>query len=297
MSALEVAGELYGLTPAEFTPARNAAVTRLKGTPDAVIVKRLRKPSMAAWVVNLLVRHETEQIEQMLDVGAALRAAQADLDAAQLRALTTQRRQLTAAMTTRGRALSGEHGVRVTEGVAEQVLQTLNAAMIDEGAAGAVRSGLLVGTLMATGVGPVEVTESVALPEVIGHASPPSPTGLRAVKNAPNDAESTRAPARERAERRRAAREMLAQAEDVADAAQAELARSAAQLRCREAASMQAHAELEELQRRVADAEVAVRDAEDRLSDTEQEHETAQTQLAEARDAVNEARRSLAELD
>ena len=58
---------------------------------------------MAAWVVNMLVRHETEQVDQVLAVGAALRDAAESLDGKELRELTKQRRQLTAAVTTRAR--------------------------------------------------------------------------------------------------------------------------------------------------------------------------------------------------
>ena len=57
---LDVADELYGLPLAEFTPARDARAKALKGTEHASRVKALRKPSLAAWVVNLLVRYDTE---------------------------------------------------------------------------------------------------------------------------------------------------------------------------------------------------------------------------------------------
>jgi hypothetical protein len=60
---LEIADELYALTLAEFTPARDAKAKELKGTDLAKEVKALKKPSLAGWVVNLLVRHETEQVE------------------------------------------------------------------------------------------------------------------------------------------------------------------------------------------------------------------------------------------
>jgi hypothetical protein len=47
-------------------------------------VKALRKPSVAAWVVNLLVRREAEQVEQVLGVGEALREAQAGMSGEEL---------------------------------------------------------------------------------------------------------------------------------------------------------------------------------------------------------------------
>src|SRR3954452_22725538 len=95
---LEIADELYGLSLAEFTPARDARAKALKGTELAGPVKALRKPSMAAWVVNLLVRRDAEQVEQVLAVGAALREAQQSRLPVEVRALARQRRQLTAAV-------------------------------------------------------------------------------------------------------------------------------------------------------------------------------------------------------
>ena len=95
----------------------------------------------------------------MLTVGAALREAQQAMSAGELRALTKQRRQVTAAVTTQARRIAGEEGARVTEAVAEQVEATLTAAMVDEGCGRAVRSGLLVSTLSTTGVEPLSELE------------------------------------------------------------------------------------------------------------------------------------------
>ena len=51
-----IADELYALPMAEFTPARDARAKALKGTDAAALagpVKALKKPSLAAWVINL----------------------------------------------------------------------------------------------------------------------------------------------------------------------------------------------------------------------------------------------------
>ena len=100
---LDIADELYGLSMNDFTPARDAKAKELKGTELAGPVKGLKKPTLAAWVVNMLVRHETEQVDQVLAVGAALRDAATSLDGKELRELTKQRRQLTNAVTARAR--------------------------------------------------------------------------------------------------------------------------------------------------------------------------------------------------
>ncbi len=118
---LEIADSLYAGPLGDFTASRDAeAKAIIKDSGDrelAARVKALKKPSLAAWVVNLLVRREGDQIAEVLKVAEGLRAAQTAMDGDQLRALTRQRRQLTAAVTTRARALAAEDGVRVTSSV------------------------------------------------------------------------------------------------------------------------------------------------------------------------------------
>ncbi len=82
-----IAAELYALPPAEFTAARN----REAGMADRSIaaqVKALRKPTVAAWAVNLLAREG--QLGEALELSAALREAQEDLDAAELARLNQE---------------------------------------------------------------------------------------------------------------------------------------------------------------------------------------------------------------
>ena len=50
-----VAVELYGLTPDEFTAARNQLAKTIGG-PTAAAIKALRRPTLAAWLANLLVQ-------------------------------------------------------------------------------------------------------------------------------------------------------------------------------------------------------------------------------------------------
>ena len=53
---LEVADRLYGLSPGDFTAARDAEAKALAADKGiAARVKALRKPSIAAWAINLLV--------------------------------------------------------------------------------------------------------------------------------------------------------------------------------------------------------------------------------------------------
>jgi hypothetical protein len=274
---LEIADELYALGLADFTPARDAKAKELKGTDLAPRVKALKKPSLAAWVVNLLVRHETEQVEQVLTVGAALRQAQASMSGDELRALTKQRRQLTAAVTTRARTLSREHGQKVTEAVADQVEATLTASMVDEGCATAVRSGLLVSALSATGVDAVELDRAVAFPEALGFTAPareavtPAKPDLHVVPDPDQDQKA-----------RAAAQEALDSADDALAEATEALETAAAELAELEARSMQVQAEIDELKRRIVELEETADEVDDAIGEAEDARDAAQEAFTEA---------------
>ena len=111
---MAAADELYSLRPDEFVPRRNALAAEAKGSGDkelAAEVKKLAKPNTAAWVVNMLVRHESDQVEQVLELGAQLREAQESMAGEELRQLGRQRRQLTSAVTRQARALAAELGM------------------------------------------------------------------------------------------------------------------------------------------------------------------------------------------
>ena len=271
---LEIADELYALPVGEFTAARDARAKELRGSDLAAPVKALRKPSLAAWVVNLLVRREAEQVTQVLELGAALREAAAGMAGEELRALTRQRRQLTAAVTTRARGLASSEGVKVTESVAEQVESTLTAAMLDAQCAEAVRSGLLVTALSSTGVDAVDLSGAVATPEALGFSpqpTAPAPPELHVVPD-PDADEKAVASARER----------VAETERAVAAAREEAEAAAHDVSELEARGWQLQAEMDELRRRLAELESAYDEVEDELSDAEEVRAEADAALAAA---------------
>jgi hypothetical protein len=283
---LELADGLYALPLGDFTPARDALVKEHKDDKElAARIKALRKPSLAAWVVNLLVRRDAAQVDQVLQVGTALREAQANLDGEELRALTRQRRQLTAAVTTQARGLAREEGVKVTPAVADQVEATLTAAMVDEGAARAVRSGLLVAALVATGVGEVDVAPALAAPEALGFEAAPreaEPVPRPELRVVPDPEADTKA--------LRAAEERLAAARREHEAAREASAASAAEVEQLQARSLQLQAEVDELRGRIAQLEADMEENDDELADAEDVQ-------AEADEAAAATARALAEAE
>jgi hypothetical protein len=76
------ADELYGLPLEEFVAERGALAKRLRADGDregATRVAALRKPSVAAWTVNQLVRSRRADVAAFTEAAEALRAAQAAL--------------------------------------------------------------------------------------------------------------------------------------------------------------------------------------------------------------------------
>jgi chromosome segregation ATPase len=279
---LGVASDLYALLPAEFIAARKERAAAAKDDGDKDLADRigaLRKPSAAAWVVNQLMRHQAEQMDQLLELGASLRSAQADLDAAALRELSKQRRQVTAAVTRQGRALAADLGQRISEQVARQVEDTLHAAMVDEGAAAAVRSGLLTEALTSTGLGDFEPVSVVADPAAIGGTAPRAkPT--KPAEPAPVELSVVPDHTREIKEAEKAA----AAASRAALQARKRLEKAADKVARHDARTLQLQGELEEVRRRAIDLEHA-------LDVTAEKREAAEDQRDEAEEALSDAER------
>ncbi len=152
----EVAAELYGLLPGEFVAARDVAAraARAEGRRDvASAIAGLRKPTTTAWLVNLLVRDDADLADRLRDLGEGLRSAEQSLAGAELTALDKQRRQLVAGLVKTVRQLAREAGQRVTQASADEVSQTLLAALADPEAADEVLSGRLTQARSHVGFG------------------------------------------------------------------------------------------------------------------------------------------------
>lgn len=298
---LDIADALYAEALGDFTPARDARAKELKAAGETELareVKALRKASLAAWVVDLLVRREAEQVEQVLSMGAALRDAQAQMSGEDLRALTRQRRQLTAAITQQARSLANQEGVKVTQSVADQVEATLTAAMVDERCGLAVRSGLLVAALSATGVDEVDVAAAVAVPDALGFEPTPRPAseaggegpaagGGRPDLHVVPDPDA-------QAKARAAAQEALDEAEEQVVEARAAYDDAGVDVERLQARQLQLEAEIDELKRRIAALEETYDEVDDELGDVE----TVQAEaLASLEEATAERDAAAAEVD
>ena len=143
---------LYGLSPGEFTGARNAAAKALRDRGlrrEADEMKALAKPTLAAWAVNQLTRKRHADLDEFLKAAAAARDAQLSGTADAREAISRQRRALESLV----RAAQDEFGGDASEAITIRIRQTLEAAAVDDAAAEAVRRGRLAKELEPAGFG------------------------------------------------------------------------------------------------------------------------------------------------
>lgn len=148
--------ELYGLPPKRFVARRTELARAAKSSAaagTAAQIAALRKPTLAAYAVNLLVRSAPEEVSAFLDLGGSLRDATAAMSGTELRTLSRQRHQLVLALVRQARAAALEQGNRLGDDVLRSVEETLHAALASPDAAQDVRRGQLTAPLSATGFG------------------------------------------------------------------------------------------------------------------------------------------------
>jgi hypothetical protein len=167
----DVAYELYGRLPEEFTEARNARAKELAADGDRELaseVRRLPKPTMAAWLANTLVRTHAAEVEELIALGPALRdalGARARLD---MRRVADRRRAVIKELVDAASQSASQVGHPMAPPVQRQLEETLEAAMVDDQSAGILRSGMLSGPLVFVGFGGDDASTSRVLAQPPG---------------------------------------------------------------------------------------------------------------------------------
>jgi hypothetical protein len=244
-----VTARLYSAPPEDFIALRAEEVAKARSARDtalAAAIGKLRKPTVAAWMVNRLAHERPDLVGELLELADELRAAQRELRGADLRELSVRRRSTVAALAREAVRLAG-----AGRGSAVEVEATLAAALADADAAAAVRAGRLTKALEYTGFGE---TPRPNLRLVQGTGS--TTAAVTPIRSAPDEREKERrAEARRREEERRRAEEEHAR---VVKQARRELMTALQQLADAENAKSEA-------ERAVAAAEKAINQAEKRV--------------------------------
>jgi hypothetical protein len=218
----DAVAELYQAPPEDFVSLRAERVKALRGSGDKDAAKQvaaLRKPTVGAWLVNLLVGDDPTLSEQVSALADQLRTAQEQLSGEDLRALGRQRQELVSGLVARARGLAKDAGRSVTGSVLDtEVESSLRAALADPDVAREVLSGQLTHATEFTGFGaPSPVQDRGGKPT--NKAS--GPTRDQGKPGKAGAAQETAAD-RKRAEKRARAQERLREAEDALEAAEDE---------------------------------------------------------------------------
>ena len=166
MDLEDIADLLYAEAPAGFTARRSelaAAVLQGEGRDLAEQVKQLRKPTVAAWLVNQLAR-SGDELGALLELGERMRQAQANLDGPLMATLGRERQQQVSRLLRRARVIATDRSQGWTAALEREVEATAVAALADPEAAAAVASGRLTRALSYAGLGEVDVSEATATP-------------------------------------------------------------------------------------------------------------------------------------
>lgn len=283
--------DLYGLPLDEFIPARTELEKRLRKEGDrerAAAVKRLPKPSVAAWGVNQASRSQPQARRELLDASAELRDVQerliaGDASAADLEAVAARQRAAIDDLVDAAAGLLTSDGKSLGEPTLARVRETLAAVASDPELAELVETGTVDRERRPAGLGfPLAAATAEPSRTRRGKGSDkraaPKPAGRSAAKPAKESAKERKARAREAKRRERELRD----AREAVKSAKAEEKEAA---RRRNAAERDARKAADALER----AERAVRKAREAAEAAREELDAATTAAgtaAEAREAA-----------
>ncbi|MER5927952.1 hypothetical protein [Streptomyces mirabilis] len=275
--------ELYTTPPSDFVARREmlaAAAKTARRVDDARRIHAARRPTLAAWAANLLLRSQPEESQQFLELGRALRAAYHARDADGLKDLSAQRRRVVTALSRQAAQLAREAGHRLSESVQQDLEATLRAVLADPDAADQWAGGRLINPLTPPSDFRPGTAPAAERPGTRGRLTPPP--GARAAKD-------------ELAERRRARQEQLAQAQEAAEAAEERLREERARRADVDAELQRAREHTEQARRRMSAAEEQMQQAREEYRQAENEQQEAEEHSRSAADALAQAEREARE--
>jgi hypothetical protein len=151
----DISEELYRLAPRDFTGVRDERVSeaRISGnTKLAASLKRLHKPTVGAWLANLLAHERTEDLDHLIRLGAELRREHS-ADGERIRRVSKAKQDAIALLLREAKTMAGHLRQPVSGAAAADLEATLDAAFADSKAAESVRAGRLTTALHYSGLG------------------------------------------------------------------------------------------------------------------------------------------------
>lgn len=271
----EITAALYAGSPEAFVASRKDRASEADDAELASRILALRKPSIAAWVVNVFAQERAGQLGEALRLAAELREAQDELDASALAKLGRERRALTRRLAETAAEIAGSRGERITPATREAVERSISAAFFDPLAASAVASGRLLRALEPT-ASATDIRDAVAGDIASFEATPQRST---------DELQERRA--RREAERR------LAVAEKDQVAAERELAKQETELRGLRDRAAELAEKAEELEAELTRTRVAASHVERDIPEVQERRAVAAERVDDAAEAAALARKAL----
>ncbi|MFJ6134082.1 hypothetical protein N5P18_08425 [Janibacter terrae] len=254
MDLSDAVDEIYGAPLADFVATRTRWVTAAKDGGDddlAREIKALRKPTVAAHLLNTVAREEPAVVAALTDLGERMRTAQSQGDGVALADLRPERRERIDALVAAAGRAAKERGVSYAPAAQEEVSATAVAVLADEGSGRALASGRLLRPLSYAGFGEVELDDAVATPLRLVPPLPDTETVAEPDDEPQDDEAETVDPEQEAAEAAR---------REAADAARDELREAERELAAARLAESEVRAQLVAARDRVNSAEARVAD-------------------------------------
>ncbi len=217
------------------------------------------------------MRERRDEIEPLLELGAGLREATANLSGEQLRRLGQQQHELVHALVQQARRIANAMARQVSDDTARGVEETLRAALADENAARELAAGRLTDVLTHVGFS----SETTARTKQAGES-----------RRAEASSEAKDGQEQQRAERLERARKDVAEAQQALDDARSDRDEAAGSLQ-------DADRQAEQLEQRIARLREEVNAAERKQTEVERERRRLTGDHDRADRAAREAERRL----
>ncbi|MDT5150119.1 MAG: hypothetical protein QOI01_1852 [Mycobacterium sp.] len=268
--------ELYAVAPESFTALRTELAAAAKKRGDVQAAKSIaaaRRPTTAAWVVNVLVRSDVNARDRLNEVTEGLRAAHAAMNGARIRELSAIQRRLIDELVRTGFAATGLSSPSAA--LRDDVVGTLQAAIADPDVA--ARLGRLAKAERWSGFGDFGSVSTVGA----------APTTTRRAKRGRPEKSADHRPAQA------AARERVVAARREAERAERAHAGAIGALSERTATLATARRRYEKLLETLSAAEGELNTADAEHADAEQAARAASDRLDAAKSALAEAESAL----
>jgi hypothetical protein len=164
---VSIADAVYSEPIDSFTASRNdrAAAAKRSGAADlAAAVRAFRKPSPAAWALNMLVRHSADALSSLASLRSRIDTASLSGNRDDLRAASRERHDLVSRLLDDARSLAADAGRALSASVSDELSDALLATLGDAVIAEAVATARLVEAPRSGGMSSAEIRALVALP-------------------------------------------------------------------------------------------------------------------------------------